>query len=449
MKRFLSLILVLSLALSLIALPAMAEGEAFTITVNLHGLDKSGGTANKIGPKHAEETTGVKINYYELDSASAGEKINIMLASGDLPDAFLSLLTETQVVSNLPMFVPLNEYLTEENAPNLMKMFEKYPELIDMITQVDGNIYTLPIGDFSNPDNQGEGIQVINKAWLDKLELEMPTTTEEFYQVCKAIKEGDPNGNGEADEIPVTFTQNNWAAHFINLLGPWGICEWEGGGDGYLKVEDGKAIFTATLPEFRAGLEYWHRMAAEGLLDVEGFTQTNEQFYARLKSYSVASYRGWTPASNFAAEQAAEFTTLPVLQASDYPEIKPVTPGEINKFCILTDSQSDRAGLLRDLDLDIAVIDRGEGFYECVPEGFTKATAIDVVLETYGLTLEDAYVFGDSTNDIAMFEHVPNAVLMGKHSPELEPYASFLTKNVEQDGIWYAMEKLGLLSEEV
>ena len=251
MKRFLSLILVLSLALSLIALPAMAEGEAFTIAVNLHGLDKSGGTANKIGPKHAEETTGIKINYYELDSASAGEKVNIMLASGDLPDAFLSIINETQVVSNLPLFVPLNEYLTEENAPNLMKMFEKYPELIDMITQVDGNIYTLG--------------------------LEMPTTTEEFYEVCKDIKEGDPNGNGEADEIPVTFTQNNWAAHFINLLGPWGICEWEGGGDGYLKVEDGKAIFTATLPEFRAGLEYWHRMAAEGLLDVEGFTQTNEQ----------------------------------------------------------------------------------------------------------------------------------------------------------------------------
>ena len=40
MKRFLSLILVLSLALSLIVLPAMAEGEAFTIAVNLHGLEK-------------------------------------------------------------------------------------------------------------------------------------------------------------------------------------------------------------------------------------------------------------------------------------------------------------------------------------------------------------------------------------------------------------------------
>lgn len=123
--------------------------------------------------------------------------------------------------------------------------------------------------------------------------------------------------------------------------------------------------------------------------------------------------------------------------------------GEVNKFCILTDEQSDRKELFRNLDLDIAVIDRGDGFYECVPEGFSKATIIDVVLEAYGLELSDAYVFGDSTNDIAMFEHVPNAVLMGKHSPELEPYASFQTKMVEQDGIWYAMEKLGLLSEEV
>ena len=35
--------------------------------------------------------------------------------------------------------------------------------------------------------------------------------------------------------------------------------------------------------------------------------------------------------------------------------------GEINKFCILTDDQSDRTRLFRNLDLDIAVIDRGEG----------------------------------------------------------------------------------------
>lgn len=119
--------------------------------------------------------------------------------------------------------------------------------------------------------------------------------------------------------------------------------------------------------------------------------------------------------------------------------------GEFDKFCVLADEQSDRAGFFRKLGLDIDVIDRGRGFYECVPAGHSKATAIDVVLEHYRLELKDAYVFGDSTNDLSMFEHVPNAVLMGKHDKELEPFASFTTKTVEQDGIWYAMNRLGLL----
>lgn len=119
--------------------------------------------------------------------------------------------------------------------------------------------------------------------------------------------------------------------------------------------------------------------------------------------------------------------------------------GNAEKFCVISDERSDKPGFFRSLGLDIQVIDRGDGFYECVPEGHSKATAIDVILKEYGLDLKDAYVFGDSANDISMFEHVPNAVLMGKHSAELEPYASFRTKTVEQDGIWYAMEKLGLL----
>lgn len=117
----------------------------------------------------------------------------------------------------------------------------------------------------------------------------------------------------------------------------------------------------------------------------------------------------------------------------------------VEKFCVLTDGQSDKERFFRFLDGRMTVIDRGHGFYECVPAGHSKATAIDAMLERYGLTLKDAYVFGDSTNDIAMFEHVPNAVLMGEHDRELEPYATFITKNVEEDGIWYAMEQLGLL----
>lgn len=118
---------------------------------------------------------------------------------------------------------------------------------------------------------------------------------------------------------------------------------------------------------------------------------------------------------------------------------------DFDKFCFMADEQSDLAGFSRAIGLDYDIIDRGGGFYECVPAGYSKATAIEIILKEYGFELSDVYVFGDSTNDLSMFEYAKNCILMGHHDVELEPYATFFTKNVEEDGIAYAMNKLGLL----
>ncbi|SET99907.1 Cof-type HAD-IIB family hydrolase [Lacrimispora sphenoides] len=117
---------------------------------------------------------------------------------------------------------------------------------------------------------------------------------------------------------------------------------------------------------------------------------------------------------------------------------------DFDKFCVFADEKSDLKCFSRALGLDFEIIDRGSGFYECVPSQYSKATAIELVLKHYGIALEDAYVFGDSTNDLSMFEYAKNCILMGHHSVELEPYATFYTKNVEDDGVAYAMKKLGL-----
>lgn len=118
---------------------------------------------------------------------------------------------------------------------------------------------------------------------------------------------------------------------------------------------------------------------------------------------------------------------------------------EYDKLCVMADEKSDREGFFNSLKPDMEVIDRGNDFYECVPAGHSKATAIQLILEKYGIPLESAYVFGDSTNDLSMFEYAVNAVLMGHHDKELEPYATFTTKTVEEDGIAYAMKELGLI----
>jgi Cof subfamily protein (haloacid dehalogenase superfamily) len=118
---------------------------------------------------------------------------------------------------------------------------------------------------------------------------------------------------------------------------------------------------------------------------------------------------------------------------------------DFDKFFVLSDENSDIKGFYQALEKDIDIIDRGNGFHECVPAGHSKATGIELVMKHYGIDLSDVYVFGDSTNDLSMFQLAKNCVLMGHHSVELEPYATFFTKNVEDDGVAYAMKELSLI----
>ena len=118
---------------------------------------------------------------------------------------------------------------------------------------------------------------------------------------------------------------------------------------------------------------------------------------------------------------------------------------EFDKCFLVSDSSSDCGELFNRMKAYMDIIDRGDGFYECVPRGHSKATAIEQVLKHYDIPLENAYVFGDSSNDLSMFEYASNCVVMGDHSPVLDPYATFVTKRVEEDGIAYAMEQLGII----
>jgi len=56
------------------------------------------------------------------------------------------------------------------------------------------------------------------KPWVDKLGLEWPETTEDFYNVLKAFKEQDPNGNGKADEVPLLGATTSWRTDPFGFL---------------------------------------------------------------------------------------------------------------------------------------------------------------------------------------------------------------------------------------
>lgn len=113
---------------------------------------------------------------------------------------------------------------------------------------------------------------------------------------------------------------------------------------------------------------------------------------------------------------------------------------DFDKFVIFTDELTDLQRIFTNLRQDMDIIDRQNGFYEIVPKGYSKGTAIRYILKHFGLSEEDAYVFGDSSNDLTMFRSVPHTIAMEKHDPVLDPYTEYVTSSVEEDGILRAME---------
>lgn len=325
MKKWISLLLcallLASTGAAALAEPLTEEPVTFRIAIRRQVLDLSDNFNEKLAAQLAEADTNIHIDWMELVSDSTTERVNLMLASGDTPDAFVAVLTEQQVLKNTSQFVPLND-LIEQYAPNIKAQYDKVDGMWDKVTATDGNIYTLVTGAYTNPENWAGGIPVYNKAWLDKLGLECPTTMDEFYDVLVAVRDGDPNGNGIKDEIPLEFCENDWCTHFLEYGGFWGFT-------GYYKIEDGKFIATPLTDDFRAFLEYFHRLASEGLLDVEGFSQTNQQWQTKAKADRCFMFHTWTANGLFDEEMANEYEVFMPIKAGT---ADPVITGEVNAF---------------------------------------------------------------------------------------------------------------------
>lgn len=118
---------------------------------------------------------------------------------------------------------------------------------------------------------------------------------------------------------------------------------------------------------------------------------------------------------------------------------------DYDKFVFYMDEKSDKEQILENLRQDMDLMDRGNDFYEVVPKGYSKATAIEFIIQHFGVALDDTFVFGDSSNDLSMFEYVPHSIAMQAHDRILDPYTEYVTKAVEEDGIAFAMHHYGII----
>ena len=119
---------------------------------------------------------------------------------------------------------------------------------------------------------------------------------------------------------------------------------------------------------------------------------------------------------------------------------------EFDKFCCWFADDNKNVPEFREyVSQHFDYIDRGSNFCEIVPKGFSKATGIQYLLDYFDIPLENAYAFGDGNNDAPMLLYCPNSIIMEKGPEELKRQVMMVTDDAENDGIYKAMVKLGII----
>jgi len=212
-----------------------------------------------------DDTVGANMRTDE--NSGKTEVLNLMLASGDLPDIVGSSRLKDFVNQFGPegAFVPLND-LIAEHAPNMQAYFDSRPEIASAISAADGNMYYIPY----LPDGKYGRAYFIRYDWLDAVGMEAPNDVEELEAVLRAFKTQDPNGNGEADEVP--FFARQWP-ELLRL-----VTMWDGrssGSDTYhdFHVADGVVTHGYIGEGYREGIAHLAEWYEDGLIDAEVFTR--------------------------------------------------------------------------------------------------------------------------------------------------------------------------------
>ena len=298
----------------------LEEKETFSMFAVINGNVE---LPDNLAWQEVEKQTNVSWEVQSVLGSEINEKKSLVLNGGNYPDVFYKSWLSTDELNQYGAdgtFIALND-LIDQYAPNLKAELEKRPGALEMITSPDGNIYSLP---YLGRSGNGWINSFINQPWLDKLGLEMPTTLDEFYEVLKAFKTQDPNGNGEADEIPFACTQD-FLYYFIPNFDV--VIDTQCGGANMALI-DGEYTHLYSSERYKEFLAFMTKLYDEDLLDQNTFIQDGEQIHAVGQSgdtigffFDLASYL------TVGRERDADFVRVPVFADEVLPFSLAVVPG--------------------------------------------------------------------------------------------------------------------------
>ncbi len=264
-------------------LPIVKEGEEVTLSLFMPGTNNivtSFDYDDNLFTKQVMDETGLKLEFVTATAADLKEKQNMLLNTGDYPDIMLGSwalsYSDVDYYGKQGIFIPVNE-LNLDAYPKIQQIFDEYPATKETFTSNDGNMYALPsVNDCYHCVYSG-GRAFYYAPFLRDSGKELPKTTEEFKEYLTYLRDGDPNGNGQNDEVPLAFNSES-TTNFISTIAKW-FLPWVDSDDGTpgIAMADGKITEQYKSDEFKQALKYMKELYDEDLILKESFTMSTDE----------------------------------------------------------------------------------------------------------------------------------------------------------------------------
>ncbi|RSL35342.1 extracellular solute-binding protein [Salibacterium salarium] len=224
-----------------------------------------------------EEKTDVELDISWVPDNNYDDRLNTAFSTGTLPDVvYLGFNQFNQFKDAVrdDQFWEIGPYMDEYE--NLSKLKE---DVLDNAL-VDGKLYSL----YQGRPLSRQGL-IYRKDWADKLGLDAPTTTDEFYEMAKAFTEEDPDGNGEDDTIGLTDREDLIYGAFKTVSSWFGT-------PNYWGKQDGELLPEFMFPEYMETMDFFRDMHENGYINQDFPVTSKSDQQNMFKNGSAGLYVG-------------------------------------------------------------------------------------------------------------------------------------------------------------
>ncbi|WP_248923874.1 extracellular solute-binding protein [Paenibacillus hamazuiensis] len=275
---------------------------------------------SNIWSKTIEKELGIKIkNSWTVNGAQYEQKMNVAIASGDLPE-FMSL-SPTQFVQLMDngQLMDITSLVDKFGSPMLKEYLKSDGGLSLETATLKGKLMGIPtmasIVD-SSP------ILWVRMDWLKKIGLPEPKTMDEVLKIAEAFANQDPDGNGKKDTVGFLASKELWTG-YPRLMGFF---------NGYhaypniwIKDGGGKLVYGGIQPEMKTALGELQKLYKAGLMDQEFGVKDTKKVEETVASGKNGLFFGpnWAPLTTLQANKNndpnADWKPFPVVSADGKP----------------------------------------------------------------------------------------------------------------------------------